>query len=39
VDLPEPTVERDCAHCGAVRPISEFPKTARDFEILEQFHG
>ena len=38
-DLSEPQREFDCAHCETTRPLSEFTKTVRDFEILEEFHA
>ncbi|WP_436931066.1 DUF7836 family putative zinc-binding protein [Halosimplex halobium] len=38
-DLPEPDAAFGCKDCEARRPLSEFTKTARDFEILEEFHG
>ena len=38
-DLHEPDREFACEHCDATRPLSEFAKTQRDFEILEEFHA
>ncbi|MFC7138564.1 hypothetical protein ACFQMA_01785 [Halosimplex aquaticum] len=38
VDLPEPQGSFTCEQCDGARPVSEFTKTARDFEILESFH-
>jgi hypothetical protein len=37
-DLPGPDEAYTCDHCSAERRIAEFAKTARDFEILEEFH-
>lgn len=37
-DLPDPRDELTCEHCGGDRPVSEFTRTTRDFEILQQFH-
>jgi len=36
--LPEPGEPFSCPDCGARRPVSEFTRTQRDFEILEEFH-
>ena len=38
-DLPAPDSTHACEHCGVERRGAEFAKTARDFEILEEFHG
>lgn len=38
-DLSEPEVTYECPHCGATRPTAEFMRTARDLEILEEFHA
>jgi hypothetical protein len=38
-DLPAPQETMTCDSCGDTRRISEFTKTARDFEVLESFHG
>lgn len=36
--LPEPGAQFDCPDCAEQRPVSEFTRTKRDFEIVEQFH-
>lgn len=36
--LPAPDTEFQCSHCGERRPFSEFTRTARDLEILREFH-
>lgn len=36
-ELPAPDGSYTCEDCDATRRVSEFPKTARDFEILESF--
>jgi hypothetical protein len=38
-DLPPSGEPFDCHNCGARRSVSEFPRTEREFEILEQFSG
>jgi hypothetical protein len=38
-ELPKPGESFTCDHCEATRTVSEFTKTARDFEMLESFHG
>lgn len=38
VELPEPRESFACEHCGEARTVSEFAKTARDLEILENLH-
>ncbi|MEF8852964.1 MAG: hypothetical protein V5A44_09765 [Haloarculaceae archaeon] len=38
-DLPEPQATLTCEDCGETRRVSEFTKTARDFEILAEFHA
>jgi len=38
-DLPEPHRDFDCKDCEGTRPLSEFAKTTRDFEIIEEFHA
>jgi hypothetical protein len=38
-DLHAPDLAFSCEHCEGTRPLSEFTKTARDFEILEEFHA
>lgn len=37
-DLPEPGDPYQCPSCGVHRPVAEFARTQRDFEILEAFH-
>ncbi|WP_254271246.1 hypothetical protein [Haloarcula marina] len=37
-DLSDPRSEFECDACGTRRPLSEFMKTARDLEVLRQFH-
>lgn len=37
--LSPPSSEFTCDHCEATRPMAEFMRTARDLEILEEFHG
>ena len=37
-DLPEPGAETACEACGDTRSACEFMHTARDLEILEEFH-
>lgn len=37
-DLPEPGGEHSCRHCGDTRSMVEFPRTARDLDVLESFH-
>jgi tRNA(Ile2) C34 agmatinyltransferase TiaS len=36
-DLPAPGQPFTCKHCEETRPTSEFMKTKRDLEILEEF--
>lgn len=38
-DLPAPGTEFTCDHCETQRPVSEFVKTQRGFEMLTAFHG
>jgi uncharacterized protein YecT (DUF1311 family) len=38
-DLPAPQERLTCDGCGESRRISELTKTARDLEVLEEFHG
>jgi len=38
-DLDEPAAEFTCDHCGATNHLSEFAKTTRDFEVLEEFQS
>lgn len=38
-DLPEPGAAYACEDCGDERPVAEFARTARDFEILASFHA
>ena len=38
-DLPEPGDEFTCEYCEETRTVSEFAKTVRDFEILDNFHA
>lgn len=37
-ELPEPGEEVTCDDCDAARPISEFTRTQRDFEVLANFY-
>lgn len=37
-DLPSPGNEYSCDHCDSERPITEFMKTQRGFDILKEFH-
>lgn len=37
--LPAPDATYTCDHCGTARPMAEFMRTARDLEILEEFHA
>lgn len=37
-DLPSPDTGFSCDGCNAERPLSEFMKTARDLELLREFH-
>jgi len=37
-DLPVPGERFVCNHCGVSRPVAEFMRTQRSFEILETFH-
>lgn len=37
-ELPAPGNRYTCDHCGAQRSISEFMRTGRGLEILEEFH-
>lgn len=36
-DLPGPESEFQCPDCGTYSRLSEFARTKRDFETLEQF--
>lgn len=36
--IPGPSEEFPCPDCGKRRPVSEFARTQRDFEIVEEFH-
>lgn len=36
-DLPEPDREFTCDHCGSEARTSEFMKTKRSLEVLEEF--
>lgn len=36
--LPDPGESFECPDCGERRPASEFARTQRDFEILEELH-
>ena len=38
-DLPAPGDPFDCPACGERRSVSEFTRTGRDLEILEQFQA
>jgi len=38
-DLSEPAAEFACKECSGTARLSEFTKTARDFEILDEFHA
>jgi len=38
-DLPAPDRDFNCNHCGRTRPLSEFAQTARDLDVLEEFHA
>jgi len=38
-DLPAPQETQTCDSCGETRRLSELAKTARDLEVLEEFHG
>lgn len=38
-DLHRPDREFTCKDCGGTRPLSEFARTARDFEIIEEFNA
>jgi len=37
-DLPPPEESFECPHCSAERTTAEFMRTARDLEVLEEFH-
>lgn len=37
--LPDPGAGFTCPDCAERRPLSEFTRTQRDFEIVEQFEG
>lgn len=37
--LPDPSEEFACPDCADRRPLAEFTRTQRDFEIVESFHG
>jgi len=37
-DLPSPDTSFTCEDCHTERPLSEFMKTTRDLELLQQFH-
>jgi len=37
-DMPTPSAEFDCDHCGETHPTREFAKTTRDLEVLREFH-
>lgn len=39
VDLPSPTDEFHCPHCGARQPVREFMRAERDLDVLEEFHS
>ena len=39
VDLPAPDTRFQCRRCGAWRRLSEFMRTERDLEVLEEFHA
>lgn len=36
-DLPAPDTAFTCDDCGTERPLSEFMRTARDLEVLQEF--
>jgi len=36
--LPNPGASFACPDCEAQHPLSEFTRTKRDFEIVDQFH-
>ncbi|WP_459192755.1 DUF7836 family putative zinc-binding protein [Halosimplex sp. J119] len=38
-DLHSPDEAFTCEGCDGTRPLSEFTKTQRDFEILRDFHA
>ena len=38
-NLPAPQERMACESCGETRHVSELTKTARDLEVLEEFHG
>jgi len=38
-DVAAPDADLECEDCGETRPAAEFTKTARDLEILREFHG
>lgn len=35
-DLPPPSEQFKCSHCGATRSLSEFAKTHRDLQIMKE---
>ncbi|EMA11943.1 hypothetical protein C435_18759 [Haloarcula marismortui ATCC 33799] len=36
-DLPAPETQFACDDCGAERSLSEFMRTTRDLEVLQEF--
>lgn len=38
-DLPAPGEPFECSACGERRSVSEFARTGRDLEIIEQFQA
>lgn len=38
-DLPAPGTDYSCRSCEATNPTREFMRTARDLEILKEFHA
>ena len=36
-DLSAPDTQFDCDDCGTERPLSEFMRTTRDLEVLQEF--
>lgn len=37
-NLPAPGNEFTCDECGAERPVAEFVKTQRGYDVLAEFH-
>jgi predicted RNA-binding Zn-ribbon protein involved in translation (DUF1610 family) len=39
MDLPAADVAFSCPDCGTERPLAEFMRTERDFEVLKEFEA